>query len=185
MIFVIKAYCGTEYRSIFKRYLSFLYCRHVISHHLLIIDIVIQRISEGDFEIGQFFFKEKKLHIPLKNAYWCRPPILNVVPQLWRCVIYMLSYFVALQSYKSFQLLFGCPVLYLPFFMILSTILIQWLWVPLATKWRALWPRPSTALTLHPRFIRYSAISNRPSSSANRRGVFPDPSIQSMFAPVK
>lgn len=72
-----------------------------------------------------------------------------------------------------------------PFFIILSTILIQWLWVPLATKWRALWPRPSTALTLHPRFIRYSAISNRPSSSANRRGVFPDPSIQSMFAPVK
>lgn len=176
MIFVIKAYCGTEYRSIFKRYLSFLYCRHVISHQLLIIDIVIQRISERDFEIGQFFFLKKQLHIPFKNA--------NVVPQLWRCVIYMLSYFVALQSYKSFSL-FCCPGLYLPFFMILSTILIQWLWVPLATKWRALWPRPSTALTLHPRFIRYSAISNRPSSSANRRGVFPDPSIQSMFAPVK
>lgn len=75
MIFVIKAHCGTEYRSIFKRYLSFLYCRHVISHHLLIIDIVIQRISERDFEIGQFFFLKKQLHIPFKNA--------NVVPPLW------------------------------------------------------------------------------------------------------
>lgn len=64
MIFVIKAHCGTEYRSIFKRYLSFLYCRHVISHHLLIIDIVIQRISERDFEIGQFFFKEKTITNP-------------------------------------------------------------------------------------------------------------------------
>lgn len=130
------------------------------------------------------FLKKKLLHIPFKNA--------NVVPPLWMsspnyegALSIMLSYFVALQSYKSFSLLFGCPVLYLPFFIILSTILIQWLWVPLATKWRALWPRPSTALTLHPRFIRYSAISNRPSSSANRRGVFPDPSIQSMFAPVK
>lgn len=73
----------------------------------------------------------------------------------------------------------------LPFLRILSTILMQWLWEPLATKWSALCPRPSTAFTLQPLFSRYSAISKRPSSSANSRGVLPDPSVQSILAPVK
>mgnify|MGYP003688212709 CR=1 FL=1 len=63
------------------------------------------------------------------------------------------------------------------------TILIQSFRSEAATKWRADWPRSSTALTSLPCLIRYSAMRNLPWSRARSRGVLPVMSWQFNRAP--
>ena len=151
---------------------------HLVASDSLVVSHALH-INETGLLVMKFVLETTKF----QESSW------NILPDPFNDIFILCIIFTYLDSFILMPIISSNPkqlshsFITYPQWNRILTILTQFFRSEAATKWRAVWPWSSTALTSLPCLIRNSAMLNLSWSSARSRGVLPVMSRQFNRAP--